>query len=182
MLAIAGTLVLLVRRGTTGKFLDAVRGSETAAALDRHQSLVPARASRSRCRPGSRGSAASLLAMLDTQANYAANYSTFFGLVWLVVVVTVSARTVEGAVVAGLRVRAPARAAEGARRLARVRDVLFGLGALTYARHPEGIFEAQKRMVVGVRIGDVARGVDRRPAVDAGGPRRRSGAEGTVLS
>ena len=30
-----------------------------------------------------------LLAMLDTQANYQANYAPFFGLVWLVVVVTV---------------------------------------------------------------------------------------------
>ena len=32
ILAIVGTLVMLIRRGTTGKYLDALRGSETAAA------------------------------------------------------------------------------------------------------------------------------------------------------
>ena len=47
--------------------------------------------------------------MLDTQANYAANFAPFFGLVWLVLVVTISARTVEGAMVAGFALRARSR-------------------------------------------------------------------------
>ena len=70
-----------------------------------------------------------------------------------------------------LRLRAPPRAPEGARGLGRAPVVLFGLGALTYARHPEGIFEAQKRMVVG----GIQRLLDRRHARRQAAPGRRRG-------
>ena len=87
--------------------------------------------------------------MLDTQANYAANYSPFFGLVWLVLVVTVSARTVDGAIVAGLALALVPELLKELGLSLEFQYVLFGLGALTYARHPEGILEAQKRQVFG---------------------------------
>ena len=97
---------------------------------------------------GIAGLGGSLIAMLDTQAN-PASYATFFGLVWLVVVVTISARTVEGAIVAGFAfVLLPELLKELGVSL-EFSSILFGLGAITYARHPEGIFEAQKRTVVG---------------------------------
>jgi branched-subunit amino acid ABC-type transport system permease component len=165
VLGIAGTLVLLVRRGTTGKFLDAVRGSETAARSiginPSYQRVVAFALS-----AGIAGLGGSLIAMLDTQAN-PASYATFFGLVWLVVVVTISARTVEGAIVAGFAFALlPELLKELGVSLEFV-SVLFGLGALTYARHPEGIFEAQKRMVLGA----IQRRLDRRhAAATAAGP------------
>jgi ABC-type branched-subunit amino acid transport system permease subunit len=157
--------VLLVRRGTTGKFLDAVRGSETAARSiginPSYQRVVAFALS-----AGIAGLGGSLIAMLDTQAN-PASYATFFGLVWLVVVVTISARTVEGAIVAGFAFALlPELLKELGVSLEFV-SVLFGLGALTYARHPEGIFEAQKRMVLGA----IQRRLDRRhAAATAAGP------------
>ena len=93
-------------RARPGRFLDALRGSETAARRDRHQPGAQPRVVAFALSAGIAGLGGGLLAMLDTQANYAANYSPFFGLVWLVLVVTISARTVEGAVVAGFALRA----------------------------------------------------------------------------
>jgi ABC-type branched-subunit amino acid transport system permease subunit len=136
-----------VRRGTTGKFLDALRGSETAA------SSIGINGSYNRVvafslSAGIAGLGGGLLVMLDGQANYAANFAPFYGLVWLVLVVTVSARTVEGAIVAGLAfVLLPELLKELGVSL-EWQYVLFGLGALTYARHPEGILEAQKRQLI----------------------------------
>ncbi len=157
VLAIAGTVVLLVRRGTTGKYLDAVRGSEDAAAsigINSSSQRVLAFA----LSAGIAGLGGGLLARLDTQANYAANFSPFLGLVWLVLVVTVSARTVEGAVVAGLAlVLVPELLKEVGIPL-EWQYILFGLGALTYARHPEGILEAQQRQVTAA----IQRWLDRR--------------------
>jgi ABC-type branched-subunit amino acid transport system permease subunit len=147
VLAFTGTLVVLVRRGTTGKFLDALRGSETAA------SSIGINGSYNRVvafslSAGIAGLGGGLLVMLDGQANYAANFAPFYGLVWLVLVVTVSARTVEGAIVAGLAfVLLPELLKELGVSL-EWQYVLFGLGALTYARHPEGILEAQKRQLI----------------------------------
>ena len=71
VLAVAGVLVMLVRRGTTGRFLDALRGSETAAGaigINPARSRVLAFA----LSAGIAGLGGGLLAMLDTQANYAA--------------------------------------------------------------------------------------------------------------
>ncbi len=159
VLAVAGVLVMLVRRGTTGRFLDALRGSETAAGaigINPARSRVLAFA----LSAGIAGLGGGLLAMLDTQANYAANYSPFFGLVWLVLVVTISARTVEGAVVAGFALALLPELLKEIGISLEWQYVLFGLGALTYARHPEGILEAQKRQIIGA----IQRRIDRRTA------------------
>lgn len=157
MLAVVGTLVLLVRRGTTGKFLDALRGSETALAaigISSARSRVLAFA----LSAGIAGFGGGLLAMLDNQANYAANYTPFFGLVWIVLVVTIGARTVEGAVVAGLALTLFPELLKELGIPVGVQFILFGLGALTYAMHPEGILEAQKRAA----ISSIQRLLDRR--------------------
>ena len=164
VLAVAGVLVMLVRRGTTGRFLDALRGSETASGaigINPARSRVLAFA----LSAGIAGLGGGLLAMLDTQANYAANYAPFFGLVWLVLVVTISARTVEGAVVAGFALALFPELLKEVGVSLEWQYVLFGLGALTYARHPEGILEAQKRQVIGA----VQRLIDRRNRSDAAG-------------
>jgi branched-subunit amino acid ABC-type transport system permease component len=157
VLAVVGVLVILVRRGTTGKYLEALRGSETAA------SAIGISGSRSRVvafalSAGIAGLGGGLLAMLDTQANYTANYTPFFGLVWIVLVVTIGARTVEGAIVAGLALALFPELLKELGIPLGVQFILFGLGALTYAKHPEGILEAQKRAA----IGSIQRLIDRR--------------------
>jgi branched-subunit amino acid ABC-type transport system permease component len=157
VLVVVGVLVILVRRGTTGKYLDALRGSETAA------SAIGISPARSRVvafalSAGIAGLGGGLLAMLDTQANYTANYTPFFGLVWIVLVVTIGARTVEGAIVAGLALALFPELLKELGIPLGVQFILFGLGALTYAKHPEGILEAQKRAAIGL----LQRLVDRR--------------------
>jgi branched-subunit amino acid ABC-type transport system permease component len=157
VLALVGTLVILVRRGTTGKFLDALRGSETAA------TAVGINASRSRIvafalSAGIAGLGGGMLAMLDGQANYAANFSPFFGLFWLVIVVTLGARTVEGAVLAGFALALFPELLKSLGIPPEYQFILFGLGALTYAQHPEGILEVQKRAVMDA----IQRVIDRR--------------------
>jgi branched-subunit amino acid ABC-type transport system permease component len=149
VLAVTGTLVLFVRRGTTGKFLDALRGSEMAAGaigINPSSNRVLAFA----LSAGIAGLGGGLFAMLETQANYAASYAAFFGLSWLLVVVTVSARTVAGAVVAGFVIVLVPELLKEWGLPPEYAAVLFGLGALTYARHPEGILEAQKNQIVGL--------------------------------
>jgi branched-chain amino acid transport system permease protein len=148
VLAVVGTLVVLVRRGTTGKYLDALRGSETAASAI-GISGARARVTAFALSAGIAGLGGGLLAMFDGQANYAANFTPFFGLVWIVLVVTISARTVEGAVVAGLALALVPELLKELGMSLEVQYVLFGLGALTYARHPEGVLEAQKRRAIG---------------------------------
>jgi branched-chain amino acid transport system permease protein len=170
VLALAGSLVLLVRRGTTGRFLDALRGSEVAASaigINGSWNRVLAFA----LSAGIAGLGGGLLAMLDTQANYAANYTPFFGLVWLVLVVTISARTVEGAVVAGFALALVPELLKELGISLEFQYVLFGLGALTYARHPEGILEAQKRQVLDA----IQRRLDRRDRAPAGPPAGSTG-------
>lgn len=162
VLVVVGVLVILVRRGTTGKYLDALRGSETAASAI---GISPARARvvAFALSAGIAGLGGGLLAMLDTQANYTANYTPFFGLVWIVLVVTIGARTVEGAIVAGLALALFPELLKELGIPLGVQFILFGLGALTYAKHPEGILEAQKRAAIGL----FQRLVDRRkqPAI-----------------
>lgn len=164
VLAVVGVLVVLIRRGTTGAYMDALRGSETAAgAIGINASRVRVVAfALSACIAGLGGG---LLAMLNHQANYAADYTPFFGLVWVVVVVTVSARTVEGAVVAAFALALLPELLKEFGVSLEFQYVLFGLGALTYARHPEGILEAQKRRA----IAGIQRRIDsrNRPALAA---------------
>jgi branched-subunit amino acid ABC-type transport system permease component len=162
VLGLTGTVVALVRRGTTGRFLDALRESETAAAA------IGINAASSRTiafalSAGIAGLGGGLLAMVDAQANYAANYSPFFGLVWLVLVVTVSARTVDGAVVAGLALVLVPELLKQLGLPLEYQYVLFGLGALAYARYPEGILEAQKRQVLGA----IQRALGRHPSTSS---------------
>ena len=168
--AVVGTLVILVRRGTTGKYLDALRGSETAATaigINARRSRVVAFA----LSAGIAGLGGGLLAMLDGQANYAGNFVPFFGLYWLVIVVTLGARTVEGAIQAGLALALFPELLNALGIPPEYQFILFGLGALTFAKHPEGLLEFAKRS----QLAAVQRWIDRRkrhrqaPDVQSGG-------------
>ena len=167
--AIASIVVILVRRGTTGRFLDAVRGSEVAAAsigiTPSRQRLVAFVLS-----AGIAGFGGGLMASFVGEANYEANFVFLFGLVWLTLVVTAGARSVQAAIVSGITFFLVPKLLERlfawpgnvldshpdvdgiARTLLEfpnptwsqgVAFILFGFGALTYAKHPEGIIEYQ---------------------------------------
>ncbi len=80
LFVVVSILVILVRKGTTGRYLDALRGSETAATVDRHQSRPGRAIVAFAFSAGIAGLGGGLLAIQENQANYAANYSVLFGL------------------------------------------------------------------------------------------------------
>lgn len=160
LLIVVGTIVVLVRRGTTGKFLDALRGSETAAtALG--ISAARARVIAFALSAAIAGLGGGLLALREEQANYAVNFSPFFGLFWLVLVVTLGARTVEGAIQAGLAFALFPELLKALGVPGELQFVLFGLSAVVYAKHPEGLLEFGKRK----QLESVQRWLDRRSRV-----------------
>jgi branched-chain amino acid transport system permease protein len=136
--------VILVRNGTTGRYLDALRGSETAATAI---GINPARARviAFALSAGIAGLGGGLLAIQETQANYQGNFNPLLGLLFLVIVVTLGARTVEGAVQAGLAFAFVPEILKALGLSPAYQFILFGLGAITFAKHPEGIVEYNKR-------------------------------------
>ena len=108
------------------------------------------------------GIGGAMLSIQQENVNYANNFAPATALFWLVLVVSLSARTVEGAGQAGAAFSLfPAVILEGTflawilRSEDRVpgffplspkwRFVLFGLTAVQFARHPEGMVEFGKR-------------------------------------
>jgi branched-chain amino acid transport system permease protein len=151
ILLICILLVKLVQRGTTGRFLAAMRGSPTAASslginLTRSKVTVFALSA------GIAGIGGALLAMvLQSQVTGGATGSSTFyyiwSLAWVVVVITTGSRSVEGAVQAGMGfaiISYLLTLAPSSWNLANLNIVLFAIGAFTYAAHPEGILEYQK--------------------------------------
>lgn len=160
VLAVTGAGVHLLREGTVGRTLRALRGSEVAA---QSIGIAPARARVVAFASSAfvAGLGGAMLAMHQENVNYASNFVPFVALFWLAIVVSLGSRSVEGAVVAGgafalfeplvLRGELLAWVLRGADRVPDVfplspqwRVVLFGLGALQFARHPEGLVEAGK--------------------------------------
>jgi ABC-type branched-subunit amino acid transport system permease subunit len=139
--------VTLVRNGTTGRYLTAMRGSETAAAgiginLTWQRILIF----------GLSGVVAGIggtLLTIQQQAVNAAEFNYELSLVFVVVVVTTGVGSIEGAIQAGMgfvviqQVFTYLPARFGGSGLA---FVLFAFGSLTYAAHPEGVLEFQKRL------------------------------------
>jgi hypothetical protein len=74
------------------------------------------------------------------------DYNSFFSILWVVLVLTTGVRTVEGAVNAGIAlVVIPQLLGYFGGQSQALSFFLFGIGALTYARHPEGAVEFNKR-------------------------------------
>jgi len=136
--------VVLVQRGTTGRYLSAMRGSPTAAAM-LGINLTRSKVTVFALSAGIAGLGGALYASLQTVAS-SSDFNTGFSLIFAVVVITTGVTTVEGAVQAGigfaiiqqlLNLYVPER-------FNGLEFVLFAFGALTYAAHPEGIVEYQK--------------------------------------
>jgi branched-subunit amino acid ABC-type transport system permease component len=146
VLAVAVFIVLLVRKGTVGRNLAAMRGSETATAglgvNPTWQRIVVFALS------GAIAGVGGVLYSIQQQHVSPVDWNTSFSLVLVVLVVTTSVSTVEGAIQAGiglfvieqLLTYLPSRFGGPSLTI-----VLFAFGALTYAQHPEGVLEYQKR-------------------------------------
>jgi branched-chain amino acid transport system permease protein len=167
VLAIVGLAVVQLREGTIGRTLRALRGSEVAA---QSIGISPGRARLVAFAVSGfiAGLGGAFLAMQQENVNYANNFSPFAALFWMVLVVSLGARTVEGAVnaggafalfdtlilkgtVFGWILRSPERIPGIFPLSPKWRFILFGLGTIQFARHPEGLVEANKRKIAGRR-------------------------------
>ncbi len=146
VLVVCVIAVLLIRRGTIGQYLSAMRGSETAAAgiginLTWQRVMIFAIS-------GAMAGVGGTLLVVQQQTINNEAFSYEFGLAFVVIVVTTGVSTVEGAIQGGigfvviqqLLSYLPARLGGNSLVL-----VFFAFGALQYANHPEGILEFQKR-------------------------------------
>jgi ABC-type branched-subunit amino acid transport system permease subunit len=173
-LGVLGSGVVAIRRGATGRFLDAHGGSAAGAAsvgidATRHRFIVFVLGA------GLAGFGGGLLSSYTGLANYAQSFTFFFSLVWVALVVSLGARSVAAAAVAGTTffvfpeilgrlfgwpanyLASHPETSGWARSVLDFVDpswaggaafVLFGLAALSFARHPEGILQAQLGEVV----------------------------------
>jgi branched-subunit amino acid ABC-type transport system permease component len=158
---VVSVAVIQIREGTVGRTLRALRGSEVAA---QSIGISPARARITAFAVSAfiAGLGGALLSMHQENVNYGSNFAPFAALFWLVLVVSLGARTVEGAAQAGAAyslfdaiVLKGALIGWLARSSERVpvifpispkwRFILFGLGTIQFARHPEGLVEHSKR-------------------------------------
>jgi branched-chain amino acid transport system permease protein len=157
VLAVVSFVVVQLRAGTFGRSAVALRGSEIGA-----QSIGISPGGVRLVAFALSGFIAAfggaLLAMHQENVNYGTNFAPFAALFWLVIVVTLGSRTVTGAVQAaaafslfeavvlkgaiiGWILRSPDRIPGIFPIDAKWVFILFGLGAIQYARHPEGIVE-----------------------------------------
>ncbi|HEX4864205.1 MAG TPA: ABC transporter permease [Acidimicrobiales bacterium] len=136
--AVFAVLTLNLRRATSGLALRAVRDSEPAART-LGLSVVQVKVIVGSIAAFVAAVGGGFLAM-DNRVAQPQTYATFLGLVWLAVVVTLGVRSVTAAAVAGVsyalinglfQTYVPFRWGE-------VPAILFGLGAVGVARHPEG--------------------------------------------
>jgi ABC-type branched-subunit amino acid transport system permease subunit len=142
ILVIVSFAVILIRRGTTGTFLAAMRGSEVAAASI-GISLTRAKITVFTLSAGIAGIGGALL----TSRVQHADGQTFvyqYSLVFVVLVLTTGARTVEGAINAAVAYVAVPEILSHLGKLSALEFALFGFGTLQYIKHPYGVLEYQK--------------------------------------
>ena len=161
VLALVGAAVVQIRSGTIGQTLRALSGSEVAA---QSIGISPARARLVAFAISAfiAGLGGAMLAIHQENVNYTNNFVPFAALFWVVLVVTLGSRTVEGAVTAaavfaifdtlvlkgtflGWILRSEDRIPDFFPISPKWQMVLFGLGAIQFARHPEGLVEASKQ-------------------------------------
>ena len=137
-------MVLSLRMGTIGQYLGAMRGSETAASglginLTWQRVLIFALS-------GAVAGLGGTLLVINTQNANPSLFNYQFSLVFVVIVITTGVTTVEGAIEGGIGfVVIEQLLSYVPIRYQGLTVVLFAAGALTYARHPEGIVEFVKR-------------------------------------
>ncbi len=142
---------MMVKKGTFGRNLAAMRGSETATAglgvNPTWQRIMVFALS------GAIAGVGGLLFSIQQQVINAGNWNAEFSLVLVVLVVTTSVTTLEGAIQAGVGfyflqqvfIEFLPKIGLGGVGASSLTVALFAFGALTYASHPEGVLEYQKR-------------------------------------
>jgi branched-subunit amino acid ABC-type transport system permease component len=145
---LCGFAVVLLRRGTTGQYLAALRGSEVAATS---VGINPIRAKVTvfAVSAAIAGAGGALYASYLETARVD-DFNAIQGLFWVLLVVTLGSRTVDGALNAGMAfVLLPPLLGDilhvPSDLVVPIQFALFGFGAVTFARHQEGIVEYQKR-------------------------------------
>jgi branched-subunit amino acid ABC-type transport system permease component len=148
VLALCIGAVSAIQRGTTGRQLAALRGSELAAAsiginTQRLKIVVFALSA------GIAGVGGALYASLD-QSVSASDFNTLFSLVLVVVIATIGVYTVEGAIEAGMAyvLLYTILTSDIPSAYASLLELAFGAGAIVYVLHPEGVVEYLKRVVI----------------------------------
>lgn len=156
MIAVAGFVNLLLR-GTTGRALSAVDASPVAAASAgipvRRMTITVFMLSAAIAGLGGAFYAMTYRTISPTDFIY------YYGPTFLVIVITVGATTVEAAICAGMAfalinqafLNLPERIGGRALGSTSLTIALLSLGAFTYARHPEGIFDWLRRRLA-VRV------------------------------
>jgi len=146
-LLVAAAVVLAIRRGTTGRELAAMRGSELAAnAIG--MNLAKLKIAVFAVAAALAGVGGALYGSLQGTVS-PDDFNSFLSLVFMVVVVTTGVYTVEGAIQAGMAYVVLYQVLDYLPSQWRnLFPILFGFGAITYALHPEGVVEWQKRRVV----------------------------------
>ncbi|HVW40121.1 MAG TPA: ABC transporter permease [Amycolatopsis sp.] len=144
---LAGLVIVNLRRATTGMGISAVRWSPPAART-LGLNVVGLKVLLSGFAAFVAGLGGALLAVFATVA-VPDSYDIFQGLVWLAVLVTIGSRSVTAALLAGLTftvvpgvIATYLPAAWG-----NVPTILFGLGAVGVALHPEGVVATQTRQI-----------------------------------
>ncbi|TCJ32932.1 ABC transporter permease [Parafrankia sp. BMG5.11] len=162
ILIVVAMVVLQLRKGTFGRTLVALRGSEVGA------ESIGISAGRARLVAFAvsafiAGLGGALLAIQQENVNYGTNFVPFTALFWVVIVVTLGSRTVRGALNAAASfavfdqlilkgtvfawiLRSPTAIPDFFPISGKWVYVLFGLAAIQFARHPEGLVERPASM------------------------------------
>ncbi|EFC80153.1 ABC transporter permease [Parafrankia sp. EUN1f] len=162
VLVVVAAVVLQLRKGTFGRTLVAMRGSEVGAeSIGISSARVRLIAFAVSAFIAGLGGA--LLAMAQKDVSYGTNFGPFAALFWVVMVVTLGSRTIRGAlnaaaafalfeplILSGTFIAWIARSEDAVPDFFPITGnwvfVLFGLAALQFARHPEGLVERQMKL------------------------------------
>ncbi|MGH9028266.1 MAG: ABC transporter permease [Acidimicrobiales bacterium] len=143
ILALFMLAVAMVQKGTTGRFLSAMRGSPTAASM-LGINLTRSKVTVFALSAGIAGVGGALYVSAQSTAG-ASDFNTVYSLAFVLAVITTGTTTVEGAVQAGMGLALLAQILNYLpSRVNGIQFVLIAFGALQYAQHPEGVLEYQK--------------------------------------
>jgi branched-chain amino acid transport system permease protein len=139
--------IVNLRRSTTGLALNAARWSE-AGARTSGISVVQMKVIAGALAAMIAGIGGALLALAQTTFQ-PAEFATFAGVVWLAVLVTIGVRSTAAALIAGIMFVFPSALAQyylsSWTWLPNVLPVLFGLGAISAAKYPDGALAENSR-------------------------------------
>ena len=185
VLILVSLAVIQLREGTIGQTLQAVRGSELAA-QSIGISLGHARLVAFAVSGFIAGLGGAMLSISQGNVNYGNTFAPFSALFWLVVVVSLGSRTVEGAIQAAAAFglfdavilngalwewlfRGSSDFTESLHVSPQWRFILFGLATIQFARHPEGLVENGKRQAARRTEAIMARRNRRKGGLDGDG-------------